>query len=121
MSARAVTEDNPLTDREADVLQVTGEGYSLTDIAARLHLAPGTVRNYLSNAMRKTRPGPDTKRRATPANTTGCEHGDQGPRPPSWTFAPRLARKTTRSEDNRRNRDGRSDGRSRGQAVRGPA
>ena len=54
VSALAVTEDNPLTDREADVLRVTGEGYSVADIAARLHLAPGTVRNYLSNAMRKT-------------------------------------------------------------------
>ncbi|MEU9832035.1 response regulator transcription factor [Streptosporangium sp. NPDC048047] len=54
VSALAVTDDCPLTDREADVLRVTGEGYSVVDIAARLHLAPGTVRNYLSNAMRKT-------------------------------------------------------------------
>ncbi|SBT38870.1 response regulator transcription factor [Micromonospora auratinigra] len=54
VSALAVTDDCPLTDREADVLRVTGEGYAVTDIAARLHLAPGTVRNYLSNAMRKT-------------------------------------------------------------------
>lgn len=54
VSALAVIDDNPLTDREMDVLRVTGEGYSAADIAARLHLAEGTVRNYLSNAMRKT-------------------------------------------------------------------
>ncbi|WP_405797651.1 response regulator [Streptomyces sp. NBC_01506] len=55
VSARAVVDDCPLTDREIDVLRVTGEGYSAAEIAARLHLAEGTVRNYLSNAMRKTR------------------------------------------------------------------
>ncbi|MFE4536441.1 DNA-binding response regulator [Streptomyces scopuliridis] len=54
VSALAVVDDCPLTDREIDVLRVTGEGYSVADIAARLHLAEGTVRNYLSNAMRKT-------------------------------------------------------------------
>ncbi|MEW2557123.1 response regulator transcription factor [Streptomyces zhihengii] len=54
VSARAVIDDCPLTDRETDVLRVTGEGYSVADIAARLHLAEGTVRNYLSNAMQKT-------------------------------------------------------------------
>ena len=54
VSALAVIDDNPLTDREMDVLRVTGEGYSAADIATRLHLAEGTVRNYLSNAMRKT-------------------------------------------------------------------
>lgn len=54
VSALAVIDDCPLTDREIDVLRVTGEGYSVADIAARLHLAQGTVRNYLSNAMQKT-------------------------------------------------------------------
>ncbi|MFG1990703.1 DNA-binding response regulator [Actinoplanes sp. NPDC048988] len=54
VSAVAVMDDCPLTDRELDVLRVTGEGYSVADIAARLHLAQGTVRNYLSNAMQKT-------------------------------------------------------------------
>ncbi|MEU4540472.1 response regulator transcription factor [Streptosporangium sp. NPDC023825] len=54
VSARAVVDDCPLTDRELDVLRATGEGYSVADIAARLHLAEGTVRNYLSNAMQKT-------------------------------------------------------------------
>ncbi|SNY24207.1 response regulator transcription factor [Paractinoplanes atraurantiacus] len=54
VSALAVIDDCPLTERELDVLRVTGEGYSVADIAVRLHLAPGTVRNYLSSAMQKT-------------------------------------------------------------------
>ena len=54
VSANAVVDDCPLTDREADVLRVTGEGYSVADISAQLHLAAGTVRNYLSSAMQKT-------------------------------------------------------------------
>ncbi|MET0419780.1 MAG: response regulator transcription factor [Actinoplanes sp.] len=54
VSALAVIDDCPLTDRELDVLRVTGEGYSVAEIASRLHLAQGTVRNYLSNAMQKT-------------------------------------------------------------------
>jgi two-component system response regulator DesR len=50
----SVVDDSPLTDREADVLRETREGYSASAIARRLHLAPGTVRNYLSSAMSKT-------------------------------------------------------------------
>ncbi|MEU5951025.1 response regulator transcription factor [Streptomyces sp. NPDC047525] len=54
VSALAVVDDCPLTDREIDVLRVTGDGYSVAEIAIRLRLAQGTVRNYLSNAMQKT-------------------------------------------------------------------
>ena len=54
VSALAVIDDCPLTDREIDVLRATRDGYSVADIAARLHLAEGTVRNYLSNTMQKT-------------------------------------------------------------------
>ncbi|MET8850784.1 response regulator transcription factor [Amycolatopsis sp. NPDC004625] len=54
VSALAVVDDCPLTERELDVLRATREGYSVAEIAGRLHLAEGTVRNYLSNAMRKT-------------------------------------------------------------------
>lgn len=50
----SVLDDSPLTEREADVLRETREGYSVKEIARRLHLAPGTVRNYLSGAMQKT-------------------------------------------------------------------
>lgn len=54
VSALALVDDCPLTERETDVLRATSEGYSVADIAVRLHLAQGTVRNYLSNAMQKT-------------------------------------------------------------------
>lgn len=50
----SVIDDCPLTDREVDTLRETREGYSVKEIARRLHLAPGTVRNYLSSAMHKT-------------------------------------------------------------------
>ena len=54
VSAAAIVDDCPLTDRELDVLRVTRDGYSVSEIAARTHLAQGTVRNYLSSAMQKT-------------------------------------------------------------------
>jgi len=50
----SVIDDSPLTEREADVLRETREGYAIKDIARHLHLAAGTVRNYLSSAMQKT-------------------------------------------------------------------
>lgn len=54
VSARAVIDDIPLTARELDALRLTSEGYSVADIAERLFLAEGTVRNYMSSAMHKT-------------------------------------------------------------------
>jgi two-component system response regulator DesR len=45
--------DNPLSDREREVLRLAGRGMPTKEIAARLFLAEGTVRNYLSDAMRK--------------------------------------------------------------------
>jgi len=50
----AMTDDCPLTEREVDVLRETRSGYAVKVIARRLHLAPGTVRNYLSSALQKT-------------------------------------------------------------------
>ncbi|GAA0939253.1 response regulator transcription factor [Actinocorallia libanotica] len=44
---------NPLTARERDVLQAGRGGAAIADIAARLHLSEGTVRNYLSAAINK--------------------------------------------------------------------
>jgi len=44
---------NPLTPRERDVLSAALFGASLTEIAARLILSEGTVRNHLSTAMQK--------------------------------------------------------------------
>ncbi|MFI7680809.1 LuxR C-terminal-related transcriptional regulator [Actinophytocola sp. NPDC049390] len=45
---------NPLTPREVAVLRLAAEGASGPEIAKELSLSPGTVRNYLSNAMNKT-------------------------------------------------------------------
>ncbi|WP_433280033.1 response regulator transcription factor [Pseudonocardia xinjiangensis] len=44
---------DPMTDRERDVLRLAAEGLPNSDIAAHLHLAEGTVRNYLSTAITK--------------------------------------------------------------------
>ncbi|GAA1972553.1 response regulator transcription factor [Amycolatopsis minnesotensis] len=44
---------DPLTDRERELLREVTTGASNADIAKRLHLAEGTVRNYLSAAMAK--------------------------------------------------------------------
>ncbi|WP_127794454.1 DNA-binding response regulator [Agromyces sp. LHK192] len=43
----------PLTDRELDALRYSRSTMSVQQIAERLHLAQGTVRNYLSSAMTK--------------------------------------------------------------------
>ncbi len=45
--------DSPLTPREADVLELAATGAPIDEIADRASLSPGTVRNYLSNAMAK--------------------------------------------------------------------
>jgi two-component system response regulator DesR len=45
--------DDPLTERERQVLRLAGEGKSSADIARQLHLSEGTVRNYLSEAISK--------------------------------------------------------------------
>lgn len=47
----------PLSDRELDALRLTRRHTSVAEIAATLHLAEGTVRNYLSSAMTKTGTG----------------------------------------------------------------
>ena len=44
---------SPLTERERDVLLASADHATAADIAARLHLSEGTVRNYLSAAIRK--------------------------------------------------------------------
>lgn len=53
LAADAWAEPDPLTDRERQVLRLAGDGLSNADIASRVHLSEGTVRNYLSEAMRK--------------------------------------------------------------------
>jgi two-component system response regulator DesR len=53
LAAEAWTEADPLTDRERQVLRYAGEGSTGAEIAERLSLSEGTVRNYLSEAMSK--------------------------------------------------------------------
>jgi two-component system response regulator DesR len=45
--------DSPLTEREAEVLAAVASHDAVADVAARLHLSPGTVRNHLSAAIQK--------------------------------------------------------------------
>ena len=46
--------ESPLTARERDVLVASRSGSTVADIAAKLYLSEGTVRNYLSAAIAKT-------------------------------------------------------------------
>ncbi|MEU0160739.1 response regulator transcription factor [Streptomyces sp. NPDC006261] len=46
--------DMPLSPRELSVLALAEGGETVSTIAQRLHLTPGTVRNYLAAAIRKS-------------------------------------------------------------------
>jgi two-component system response regulator DesR len=48
------TGPNPLSPRERDVLAAAAGGTTIAEIAGRLFLSKGTVRNYLSAAIHKT-------------------------------------------------------------------
>ncbi|HUQ57296.1 response regulator transcription factor [Lentzea sp.] len=56
---------DPLTPRERELLREVTTGASNADIAVRLNLAEGTVRNYLSTAMAKL----GARNRSEAANT----------------------------------------------------
>ncbi|QYR21355.1 response regulator transcription factor [Paenibacillus sp. sptzw28] len=45
--------ENPLTEREREVLKLAAGGLSAGDIGKQLYLSAGTVRNYLSEAIQK--------------------------------------------------------------------
>ena len=45
--------DCPLTTRELDVLRMTAQGFGTVEVAARLYLSAGTVRNYLTTVVAK--------------------------------------------------------------------
>jgi two-component system, NarL family, response regulator DesR len=45
--------ESPLTARETQVLQLAAKGDDVTQIAGRMFLSAGTVRNYLSNIVMK--------------------------------------------------------------------
>ena len=53
LATEAWSEDDPLTDRERQVLRLAADGRSGAEIAGELHLSEGTVRNYLSEAVGK--------------------------------------------------------------------
>jgi two-component system response regulator DesR len=54
LAAAALSEgDNPLTDREREVLAASEGGAMIEDIADELYLSEGTIRNYLSTAIKK--------------------------------------------------------------------
>jgi len=46
-------DEDPLSDRERQILQRAGDGRSSAEIANELRLSEGTVRNYLSEAIAK--------------------------------------------------------------------
>ncbi|WP_044641209.1 response regulator transcription factor [Risungbinella massiliensis] len=52
-SALFMREENPLTEREQEVLRFVAEGKNTAQIAKSLFLTKGTVRNYLSTAIQK--------------------------------------------------------------------
>jgi len=45
--------ENPLSEREAEMLRLTKEGLTTSEISKSLFLTIGTVRNYLSSAIQK--------------------------------------------------------------------
>jgi len=53
LAAEAWDTEDPLNDRERQVLRLAGEGLTSGEIAKQLFLSEGTVRNYLSEAIGK--------------------------------------------------------------------
>jgi two-component system response regulator DesR len=53
LALEAWSEQDPLNDRERQILRLAGEGLSAGEIAGKLGLSQGTVRNYLSEAIGK--------------------------------------------------------------------
>lgn len=56
-----ISGNNPLTEREQDVLRAALGGHSVKELATTLCLSPGTVRNHLSSAIGKTHTGNRTE------------------------------------------------------------
>ncbi|PMC34310.1 DNA-binding response regulator [Bacillus sp. UMB0899] len=49
----SIKNNNPLTDREKDVLLLASEGKTSKEISSELYLSAGTVRNYMSEIINK--------------------------------------------------------------------
>ena len=66
---RAATATDPLanlTPLERELFALVGAGLTNAEIAERMHLTPGTVRNYVSQLLRSR------GRTAGPGGRTGC-------------------------------------------------
>jgi two-component system response regulator DesR len=61
LASEAWATADPLTDRERQVLRLADEGSSGAEIAGKLSLSEGTVRNYLSEAISKLGAGNRTE------------------------------------------------------------
>jgi len=57
----ATAQVEALTERELEVLRLLAQGYSNPEIAQRVHLAAGTVRNYVSTILQKLGVGDRTQ------------------------------------------------------------
>ena len=53
LALMALDDKDPLTEKERKALKLASEGIKTSDIAKRLYLSEGTVRNYLSEAIAK--------------------------------------------------------------------
>jgi two-component system, NarL family, response regulator DesR len=53
LATEPFAESDPLNERERQLLRLSGEGLSASEIADRVCLSHGTVRNYLSEAIAK--------------------------------------------------------------------
>ncbi|WP_238650748.1 response regulator transcription factor [Paenibacillus piscarius] len=49
----SLREENPLSEREREILRLAAAGRSASEIASALHLSYGTVRNYISEILGK--------------------------------------------------------------------
>ena len=45
---------NPLSEREREILRLIAQGFSNPEIGRHLHLAEGTIKNYVSAILQKT-------------------------------------------------------------------
>jgi two-component system, NarL family, response regulator DesR len=54
LQVASIGTEKAVTTREWEVLGLAAQGESVADIAGRLYLSQGTIRNYLSSVIRKT-------------------------------------------------------------------
>jgi len=53
LTFEAIREENPLTSREQEILRAAAFGKTTKEITSELYLSSGTVRNYISEILRK--------------------------------------------------------------------